>query len=260
MERRDFLRALPVGAVALAGCSGGGTDTETSTATPTETPTPTPTASPTPDADLTVIVGPDGNLVYDPEQATVDVGATVAWVWDSGGHSVTVESTPDGADWSGTGTTLHDAGYVHEHTFDTEGVYDYYCNPHRSAGMIGQLTVGDATPTPTETETDTPTETETATATASADMTVTVGPGGSLAFDPETFTISTGDTVRWEWDSAGHNVSPEQTPSGADWSGKDDDTYDAGTTYAYTFDVAGEYKYHCDPHQSIGMVGSFTVE
>jgi plastocyanin len=258
MERRDFLRrTAPFGFVALAGCSGSDsdpTDEPASTATPTASPTATP------DAELVIDVGPGGDLVFDPATASVDVGATVAWVWRSSNHSVTVESTPADADWSGTGTELHDTGFVHEHTFDVAGVYDYYCDPHRGAGMEGTVTVGDATPTETETATETPTETETATPTVEADMTVSVGAGGDNRFSPESFTVSTGDTVRWVWDSPGHNVSPESQPEGASWPGRDDSTYDSGTTHTYTFDVAGEYEYHCDPHQGLGMRGSFTVE
>lgn len=264
MERREFLRrTAPFGLVALAGCSGSDPTDE-----PAATSTTTPTA--TPDADLVIEVGPGGSLVFDPAAASVDVGDTVAWVWRSANHSVTVESSPADADWSGTGTTLHDTGFVHEHTFDVAGVYDYYCNPHRGSGMEGTVTVGDATPTETatstetttstETETTTSTETETATATPEADTTVRVGPGGANRFDPDSFTISAGDTVRWVWDSPGHNVSPQRQPDDASWPGRDDSTYGTGTTHTYTFDVVGEYEYHCDPHQGLGMRGSFTVE
>lgn len=117
-------------------------------------------------ADETIRVGPGGDLVFDPAETSVDVGATVEWVWDSDTHTVTPERIPDGSDWEGTGTTTHDAGYSHSHTFETEGQYDYYCEPHRSAGRVGTLLVGDVssdggtddgtdddetgTPTPTE--------------------------------------------------------------------------------------------------------------
>ena len=120
-----------------------------------------------------------------------------------------------------------------------------------------------ATPTESPESTDSPTPSGTPTATPTptpvADLTVTVGPDGRLAFEPETFEVATGDTVRWEWASGGHNVSPASQPSEASWPGDDEDLYSAGHTYAYTFAVAGRYRYHCDPHQSVGMTGSFTV-
>ncbi|MEF8842079.1 MAG: plastocyanin/azurin family copper-binding protein [Haloarculaceae archaeon] len=115
------------------------------------------------------------------------------------------------------------------------------------------------TPTRTPEPTDPPTPTANPTPTPVADPTVTVGPDGRLVFDPETFEVAAGDTVRWEWASAGHNVSPGSQPVEADWPGDDESTYGAGRTYAYTFGVSGRYEYHCDPHQSVGMTGSFTV-
>ena len=117
-------------------------------------------------------------------------------------------------------------------------------------------TASTATPTATPTAEETPT----GTSTPDPDMTVAVAPGGSLRFDPETFTIAAGDTVQWVWEASGHNVTPGTVPSGSDWQGKADDLYSSGTTYAYTFEVAGEYEYYCQPHRSSGMVGSFTVE
>lgn len=88
-----------------------------------------------------ITVGPGGDLVFDPAEVTVSAGTTVEWVWDSSFHTVTPESQPDGADWSGTGTETQDEGYTHSHTFDVTGTYEYYCDPHRGSGMVGTLTV-----------------------------------------------------------------------------------------------------------------------
>jgi plastocyanin len=119
-----------------------------------------------------------------------------------------------------------------------------------------------ATDSPTATESPTATDepTPTATATPQPDQTVVVAPDGRLRFDPASFSISTGDTVLWEWDGGGHNVSPGSQPGDASWPGDDESLYSGGHTHVYTFDVAGSYEYHCDPHQSSGMTGSFTVE
>lgn len=119
------------------------------------------------------------------------------------------------------------------------------------------------TPTRTATDTATETDTDTPTATPPEGQTVVVGPDGTPQFDPETFTISAGATVRWEWEDDGHNVRPSNTPEDAAWSGTpggDGTTYDEGYTYEYTFDVPGEYEYYCAPHRSLGMTGSFTVD
>jgi plastocyanin len=116
------------------------------------------------------------------------------------------------------------------------------------------------TDSPTPDPTDSPTATEASTPTPQPDQEVVVGPDGNLEFSPETFTVSTGDTVRWRWDSGGHNVSPTSVPGDASWTGKDASTYAAGTTHVHTFEAAGTYEYVCTPHQSVGMRGSFTVE
>jgi plastocyanin len=108
--------------------------------------------------------------------------------------------------------------------------------------------------------TDSPTPDPTDSPTPQPDQEVTVGPDGNLAFSPETFTVSTGDTVRWRWDSGGHNVSPTSVPDGSSWTGKDASTYASGTTHVHTFETTGTYEYVCTPHQSVGMRGSFTVE
>ncbi|PSQ34671.1 halocyanin [Halobacteriales archaeon SW_12_69_24] len=120
------------------------TDSETPTPTDTETQTETETPTDTEPAGQDVVVGPNGLLVFQPEEFTISAGATVTWEWDSDGHNVRPSSTPGGSDWSGTpggdGTT-YDEGYVHEHTFTTTGTYEYYCAPHRGAGMTGSFTV-----------------------------------------------------------------------------------------------------------------------
>lgn len=117
------------------------------------------------------------------------------------------------------------------------------------------------TDAPTSTPTRTPTETPTPTPRPAVDQEVKVGPG-SLSFEPASFEIPTGGSVRWIWESSGHNVRPSTMPDGSDWSGTeggDGTTYDAGYTYTYTFEVAGTYEYYCAPHRSAGMTGSFTV-
>ena len=146
--------ALALGGVsALAGCTSGGNgdgddgDTPEPTPEPTAEPTATGTATSTEggesDADHTVVVGPGGSLVFDPAELTVAPGDTVEFSWESNFHSVTVESKPSGSEWTGTGEETHDAGFTHTHTFEVTGTYDYYCNPHRSSGMVGSVTVGE---------------------------------------------------------------------------------------------------------------------
>lgn len=115
--------------------------------------------------------------------------------------------------------------------------------------------------TPTDTPTDTPTPTGTPRPAVAAE--VVVGPGGDFVFDPETVTVAVGDTVRWVWESGGHNVKPDDVPSDSDWSGTPGgglDTFDTGHVYTHEFEVAGEFDYLCQPHRSYGMRGTVVVE
>jgi plastocyanin len=88
----------------------------------------------------TVKVGPNTENVFDPDSLEISTGTEVTFVWESGGHSLIVDSQPDGANWSGVGET-QDSGYEHTHTFDVAGTYEYYCEPHQMFGMEGTITV-----------------------------------------------------------------------------------------------------------------------
>ncbi|ELZ73161.1 halocyanin domain-containing protein [Haloferax sp. Atlit-10N] len=85
------------------------------------------------------------------------------------------------------------------------------------------------------------------------------GNGGALAFAPAGVWIDTGTTVTWEWtgEGGGHNVVASEgasLDSGAAVS-------EAGSTYEYTFEEgdAGITKYHCVPHEALGMLGAVAV-
>jgi plastocyanin len=91
----------------------------------------------------TVAVGPNGELVFDPAEVEVTPGSTITWVWESDTHNVIPESVPEGSSWKGSGSESEtfDTGHEYSHTFETEGTYEYYCAPHKSAGMAGTITV-----------------------------------------------------------------------------------------------------------------------
>jgi plastocyanin len=88
-----------------------------------------------------VIVGPDGNLVFDPADIQIEPGTTVVWTWDSPGHNVVPQSQPGESDWEGH-EPIEGPGFTHEHTFEVEGTYDYICEPHEGQGMVGTIQVG----------------------------------------------------------------------------------------------------------------------
>jgi plastocyanin len=74
---------------------------------------------------------------FSPGQVTITPGSTIRWV-NQGNIVHTV--TPDGHDeWERA--TFSSDGDTFSHTFTEEGVYAYYCEPHRGVGMVGTIRV-----------------------------------------------------------------------------------------------------------------------
>jgi halocyanin-like protein len=96
--------------------------------------------------EVTVEVGAEANqgaFGFGPAAIQVDPGTTVVWEWNGEGgvHNVAAES---GGEFSSELT--QEAGFTFEHTFESEGVAQYFCQPHRALGMKGVVVVGDAVP------------------------------------------------------------------------------------------------------------------
>ena len=201
-------------------------------------------------ADHTVRVD---DVEFEPAELELDPGETVEWVWvGSSGHNIVVRDIPADSSWDGTeGADTYTEGHTHQHTFQEEGLYTYFCAPHIQWGMEGSLVVGDVD----ESEQDHRTIRE-------GDVTITAGPGGDDTFSPQDVTVETGTTVRWEFESVGHNVKPDEIPDESDWTGTeggDFDTLPAGETHEHTFEIPGTYEYYCGPHRQFGMQGTVEV-
>lgn len=139
--RRGFLRAA-AGATAATGAVGTATAQEE-----TESGDDYPGSGQTEE----VVVGPGGSLVFEAENLQILQGTTVDFVWDSNGHNIVVESQPEGANWEGTeggAGDLYDEGHEYSHTFETLGTYEYFCAPHKGAGMVGNIEVVEEISTP----------------------------------------------------------------------------------------------------------------
>ena len=80
------------------------------------------------------------------------------------------------------------------------------------------------------------------------------GPG----FDTN-ITIEVGDTVTWNFITAGHNVkSQEDSTESFGTAGGEFDTFGLGYQYSFTFQVPGSNNFICGPHATF-MYGSVTV-
>ncbi|WIV67006.1 plastocyanin/azurin family copper-binding protein [Natrialbaceae archaeon AArc-T1-2] len=155
-SRRKYLKyAGLLSAVGFAGCLGGD-----------EEPSDDQNAEPDDDGqddsgsdddageedENRVIVAPDGNWSFEPEELTISVGETVTWYFDAPGHNVSshpdgsdVNENPDGAEpfasYEGENHfDLDEPGTEYEHTFEVPGEYTYVCTPH-DGSMIGTIIV-----------------------------------------------------------------------------------------------------------------------
>ncbi|WP_458207625.1 plastocyanin/azurin family copper-binding protein [Haladaptatus sp. NG-SE-30] len=105
-------------------------------------------SGPKKDATVSMKTTNDGTH-FEPHVVWVEPGATVTWSLESGAHSTTAyhpdndrpQRVPNDASSWDSGT-ISESGGTFEQTFDTEGVYDYFCTPHESTGMVGSIIVG----------------------------------------------------------------------------------------------------------------------
>lgn len=90
---------------------------------------------------VTIKMGSDsGLLAFDPANVTIKPGDTVKFVNN--------KLPPHNVVFSSDAVTSHKAlmlapGESFDVSFDgvAPGTYDYYCEPHRGAGMVGKITV-----------------------------------------------------------------------------------------------------------------------
>lgn len=76
-------------------------------------------------------------------------------------------------------------------------------------------------------------------------------------FNPRNLLVSVGDTVTWFWHDGFHTTTSEVIPAGA--AGWDSPISSTTPSFSYVVNHPGTYTYFCQPHQSMGMTGSFTA-
>lgn len=98
---------------------------------------------------------------------------------------------------------------------------------------------------------------------------LTVSMDDDMRFEPASLTVKVGETVIWRNTSKGmvHTATGDparvldatnvRLPDGA--SPWDSGLIPSGSSWSYTFDVPGEYRYCCVPHEQAGMVGAIIV-
>jgi plastocyanin len=122
------LLTVMVMALVLVACGGNSS---------TSNPIPTPSV-PAGDKEVDLIADATNVGIYKPDNVTVKVGDTVAWVFKDpdNPHTVTADDNSFDSDPDGTG---HNGGYVYTQTFTKAGTVKYHCTLH--TGMTGQVIV-----------------------------------------------------------------------------------------------------------------------
>lgn len=99
------------------------------------------------------------DFYFDPVGLRIEPGTTVRWVLVNDMHNTVSYSAdndkpqriPEEAEgWASPIFT--EEGATFEHTFEVEGVYDYFCTPHEALGMVGRIVVGDPEAFPAQDE------------------------------------------------------------------------------------------------------------
>ena len=80
-------------------------------------------------------------MVYSEDISRIEVGDTITWLPTSKGHNVEFVAGPDGWDAPKKSKNSKEVAI----TFDTPGIYYYWCTPHKGMGMIALVVVGDDT-------------------------------------------------------------------------------------------------------------------
>lgn len=79
-------------------------------------------------------------------------------------------------------------------------------------------------------------------------------------FDPSNLTIQPGDTVTFlNVQDEMHDVMFVEVPKGVDEMIMSPMHEKEGDKFSYTFTVPGTYKFHCHPHEALGMKGTLIV-
>jgi plastocyanin len=98
-------------------------------------------------AEVTITMGGTKGLVFEPAIATIKAGDTVTWnVGALPPHNVQFNKTPGDAALAASLSHkgLEGKGKSFSVTFPADapaGSYDYFCMPHRGAGMVGKIVV-----------------------------------------------------------------------------------------------------------------------
>ena len=80
------------------------------------------------------------NLRFVPDTLTINEGDTVQFLWSG---QLLPHNAVEQNEVFNSGDAMQDVDYTYTFNYNQSGVYEFYCEPHRDLGMLGEITVND---------------------------------------------------------------------------------------------------------------------
>lgn len=80
------------------------------------------------------------NLRFVPDTLTINEGDTVQFLWSG---QLLPHNAIEQNEVFNSGDAMQDVDYTYTFNYNQSGVYEFYCEPHRDLGMLGEITVND---------------------------------------------------------------------------------------------------------------------
>ena len=80
------------------------------------------------------------NIRFVPETLTINEGESVRFLWSG---QLLPHNAIEVNEVFNSGDAMRNVDYTYNFTYNQSGVYEFYCEPHRDLGMLGEITVLD---------------------------------------------------------------------------------------------------------------------
>ena len=80
------------------------------------------------------------NIRFVPDTLTINEGDTVRFLWSG---QLLPHNAIEENELFNSGDAMRNVDYTYTFNYTQSGVYDFFCEPHRDLGMLGQITVND---------------------------------------------------------------------------------------------------------------------
>ena len=80
------------------------------------------------------------NIRFVPETLTINEGDSVRFLWSG---QLLPHNAIEVNELFNSGDAMSNVDYTYNFTYNQSGVYEFYCEPHRDLGMLGEITVLD---------------------------------------------------------------------------------------------------------------------